>query len=150
MFAFRLSNTPHRCSHHTNRKGQLSGLPQQNSPYTAPTEIHPFSKPTHCVLTFHVCDQQEGHGEEAGLVILLPNPQASPWEINVLYCGLVPFCCVLFLDRTMLLLPQPHLLFLFWFGCCIAWGQKGNFCYCLLNIYLVASQTTGANLQLGS
>lgn len=39
---------------------------------------------------------------------------------------------------------------LFWFGHCIAWGKKGNVCYCLLNIHHVTSQTTGANLKSGS
>lgn len=57
----------------------------------------------------------------------------------MLHCRLLLFCWVL----LCFLLEQCW----FRFGHCIAWGRKGNVCYCLLNIYHVTSQTTGANLK---
>lgn len=129
--------------HKWKRSVQLA--PQSSSPVYLPyrTETS-FSQPAHCVLTFHSV-QQEGHEKETRIwpyCCLILKILTGKYCFSMLHCGLVPFCYVLFcfIDRTML----------FWFGHCIAWGKRGNVCYCLLNIYPVTSQTTGANLKSGS
>lgn len=77
------------------------------------------------MLTFPFCDQQEGHGEEAGLAILLPNPQASPCEMVHQY-GLLWTCAILlcFVFRQNNAPPHPLYFFLFGLGAVLPGDER--------------------------
>lgn len=115
--------------------------PQYSSPFHLLycTEVYSnvhssYSKLAHCVLTFYLCVQQEGHVKETPFwpcPCLILKILTGKYCIDMLHRGLVAFCCVLFcfVARTM--------LFLVWAPYCL--GKKGK-CLLLLAKHLPCNQ----------
>lgn len=144
VFAFRLGSVPLECSHHTNGKGQLSGL--HNGTVQPPLLLKSILMCTvllvnQSIVCWHfpfVISRKVMERKLAWLSsYLIHRLLPAKWFINMVYCGLVPFYCVLFLDRTMLH-PTPFIFFfLVWVLYCL--GMKGK-CLLLLAKHLPCRQ----------